>query len=115
MTDTNNPTTNKNSLICLQINLQHCRNASLNLSQVLVELNVDIALIQEPYAITNKFNNEIFIPNIPVDYTVHHNLNVDHAYGAIIRLSHPAADNFVFSRSSNWAVFGVNKDSSKFL
>ena len=31
------------------------------------------------------------------------------------RLSHPAADNFVFSRSSNWAVFGVNKDSSKFL
>ena len=84
MTDTNNPTTNKNSLICLQINLQHCRNASLNLSQVLVELNVDIALIQEPHAITNKFNNEIFIPNIPVDYTVHHNLNVDHAYGVII-------------------------------
>jgi len=84
MIDTNNSFTNKISLNCLQINLQHCKNASLNLSQVLIDLNIDIALIQEPYAITNKFNNEIFIPNIPVDYTVHHNLNVDHAYGAVI-------------------------------
>lgn len=66
--------------------MQHCKIASLNLSQVLVELDVDIALIQEPYAITNKFNNELLIPNIPSNYTVHHNLNKEHhAFGAIIQ------------------------------
>ncbi|KZS07388.1 Uncharacterized protein APZ42_028939 [Daphnia magna] len=53
-----NNNNNNKSLLCLQINLQHCKIAFLNLSQVLVELDVDIALIQEPYAITNKFNNE---------------------------------------------------------
>ena len=75
---------NNKSVLCLQINLQHCKVASLNLSQVLVELDIDIALIQEPYAITNKFNNELLMPNIPSNYTVYHNLNKEHAFGAII-------------------------------
>ena len=66
---------NNKTLLCLQINLQHCKVASLNLSQVLVELDVDI---------TNKFNNELLIPNIQSNYTVHHNLNKEHAFGAII-------------------------------
>ena len=73
-----------NSLLCLQVNLQHSKIASANLSQVLLELDIDIALIQEPYAITNKFNNELFIPNIPNNYSIHHCLNKDHAFGAII-------------------------------
>ena len=72
---------NNKSLLCL---LQHCKVASLHLSQVLVELDVDIALIPELYAITNKFNNELLIPNIPSNYTVHHNLNKEQAFGAII-------------------------------
>jgi exonuclease III len=75
---------NNKSLSCLQVNLQHCKVASLNLSQVILELDIDIILIQEPYAITNKFNNELFIPNVPENYTVHHNLSKEHAFGAMI-------------------------------
>ena len=93
-----------NSLLCLQVNLQHSKIASANLSQVLLDLDIDIALIQEPYAITNKFNNELFIPNIPNNFSIHHSLNKDHAFGAIIlakkalkavNIAKPSTNNFI--------------------
>jgi hypothetical protein len=40
-------TTNNNQrLNCLQINLRHSKAASANLSQLLIDLNIDVALIQ---------------------------------------------------------------------
>jgi endonuclease/exonuclease/phosphatase (EEP) superfamily protein YafD len=37
-------------LKCLQINLRHSRCAALNLSQLILDLDIDVILIQEPYA-----------------------------------------------------------------
>ncbi|KAK4023575.1 hypothetical protein OUZ56_008976 [Daphnia magna] len=49
------------------------------------KLRIDIALIQEPYACINIFNNELHVPSVPDIYLVHQNLDrKDHAYGAII-------------------------------
>lgn len=49
------------------------------------ELNKYFAIIQEQHAIKNLFNNNsIHFTCFPEDYTIHHNLNLDHAYGAAI-------------------------------
>jgi hypothetical protein len=50
---------NFNKLNCIQINLQHSKSATHHLCKSLVELKIDIALIQEPYAKRNIFNDEI--------------------------------------------------------
>ena len=47
---------------CIQINLRHSKSASLTLSQLLFDLNIDIVFIQEPNAI---IENGICIPNVP--------------------------------------------------
>lgn len=41
-------------LKCLQLNLQHSRAATSNLTQLLTEIKIDIALLQEPYLFKNK-------------------------------------------------------------
>ena len=43
-------TNNNLWLNCMQINLRHSKAASANLSQLLLDINIHIALIQEPYA-----------------------------------------------------------------
>jgi hypothetical protein len=69
----------------MQINLRHSKAATLHLSQILLDLDIDIVLVQEPYAKRNLFLDDIIqIPYLPDQYTVHHNLNKDHAYGAVI-------------------------------
>jgi len=68
----------------LQINLRHSRLATAALSQVLLELDIDIALIQEPYA--TKLNSETppVMPFLPDSFEALHNLDSDHHYGAAI-------------------------------
>mgnify|MGYP003623280371 CR=1 FL=1 len=39
---------------CVQINLQHSKKATYNLTQLLQEKNIDVAFLQEPYTISNK-------------------------------------------------------------
>jgi hypothetical protein len=74
-----------NKLKCIQINLQHSKSASLHFYKNITDLNIDIAIIQEPFACFNKFNNELQTPSVPNTYSIHHNIdNRDHAYGAII-------------------------------
>ena len=68
------------TLSIIQINLRHSKLASAALSQLLLGLNIDIALIQEPYA----SNNTEAIPNVPLGYQAFHALSSDHAYGAVI-------------------------------
>jgi hypothetical protein len=39
---------------CMQINLQHSRNATYNLTQIIINKNIDIAFLQEPYTNLNN-------------------------------------------------------------
>ena len=66
-------------LDCLQINLRHSRMASLHLSQLLIDLKIEIAFIQEPYA-TNS-DHQISQKYIPDNFISLHALSDDHAYG----------------------------------
>ena len=71
----------ENTLNIIQINLRHSAAASAMLGHLILERNVDIILIQEPYVSNYP---ELRIPNVPKGYTTFHNLNEDHAYGALI-------------------------------
>ncbi len=51
---------NKHKLNILQINLQHKKTAALQLQQTIIEKDIDIALIQEPYVYINKMR---YIPH----------------------------------------------------
>ena len=44
----------KSSLSCLQLNVQHKKEATSNLVQLMSELQIDIAFVQEPYTIRNN-------------------------------------------------------------
>ena len=67
------------TLYIIQINLRHSKLASSALSQLLLDLQIDIGLIQEPYA----SNNTNAILNVPLGYQAFHALSSDHAYGAV--------------------------------
>ncbi len=86
------------SLKCLQVNLRHCRAAALHLSQNLLDLDVDIALIQEPYAVNGSAT---LVKYVPEAYTVFHCLSMDHAYGTTILVKKTLKASAVPSISSN--------------
>ena len=69
------------SLKCLQINLRHSKIASASLAQVIVDFDIDLVLIQEPYAFSATHP---VIPNVPTGYSTFHALTKDHAYGSAI-------------------------------
>lgn len=70
---------------CLQSNLGHCTFASSSLSQVILDINLDIILIQETYALTGY---PPVLANVPADYSAFHDHSSYHAYGfAIIVLN----------------------------
>jgi hypothetical protein len=70
------------SIKWLQINLYHSRLAALHyLSQILLDLVVDVAFFQEPYATSNP---NIMIKYVDEDYVQLHSLSSDHAYGVAI-------------------------------
>lgn len=71
------------SLHCIQINLRHSSTASAAFAQTILDENIDIALVQEPYAKV-EFSG-VSIQNIPPGYICLQNLSTtEHAYGAII-------------------------------
>ena len=72
---------NPKYLKCLQINLRHSRRASASLAQVILENDIDIVFIQEPYAICMHAS---VLTNVPPGYDAFHNLSNDHAFGAAI-------------------------------
>ena len=87
---------------CIQINLQHNRTASAALPQVILDLNVDIVFIQEPYTMKK------LVPNIPFGYSVRHALDNGALYGAIliIRNNLCSSSNIITNHSSD-QVIGV--------
>lgn len=75
------PPSHFEGLKCIQINLRHSKAASASLSQLVLEREIDIVLIQEPYAV---FSSQPFLANVPSGYSSFHHLSSDHAYGAAI-------------------------------
>lgn len=69
-----------NRLKCLQINLRHSSLASASLAQVILDFEIDIVLIQEPYALPS------FPPVVvnPPGFSSYHQPSDDHAYGSAI-------------------------------
>ena len=66
-------------LRCIQINLRHSISATLHLIKLINDLDIDVALIQEPSANKNIFNNNVIhLPYLEI-YTINHNLYKDHA------------------------------------
>ena len=78
--------------------------ASLHLSQLLIDLNIDIALIREPYA-TNS-DHQISQKYIPDNFISLHTLSDDHAYGATILLNR-FLNGQLLSATCNNATVGV--------
>ena len=72
---------NFQNLNCLQINLHHSKLASASLSQVILDLSLDVILIQEPYAFTG---HPPTLANVPAGFSAYHDLSSDHAYGSAI-------------------------------
>jgi len=75
--------TGQHQLRVLQVNLRHSKSASIHLSQVILDLDLDLLLIQEPYAFLSP-SGDIIVGNIPPGYVSFHNLSNDHAFGAVI-------------------------------
>ena len=71
------------SIKVLQINLRHARLATASFAQTLLETDVDVALVQEPYATCSSTSSPI-IPFVPDSYEVFHMLNEDFLFGAAI-------------------------------
>ena len=68
----------------LQINLRHGRLASATFAQTLLDLDIDIALIQEPYATQVDPKLPPNMPFLPDAYEALHKLDSNHHFGAAI-------------------------------
>ncbi len=64
------------SIECLQIYMRHSRLVELHLYQTLLDVVIDVAFIQEPYATSNP---NITIKYVPEHYVQLHSLSSDHA------------------------------------
>jgi hypothetical protein len=84
-------------LKCLQINLRHSKTASFSLAQVFLDLNIDVALVQEPYAYSVS---PPVLANIPPGFSSFHQISADHAYGTAILLRDYLSKNASLSSSS---------------
>ena len=74
------PISNKR-IRCLQVNLQHRKKSMERTKRIIIERDIDIALIQEPYAI-GRTSPELY--GVPTGYTAFHNLSENHTYGTAI-------------------------------
>ncbi len=106
----NSTNTKTKSLKCLQINLRHCRAAALSLSQLIFDLSINIALLQEPYAISDPLPR---LKYVPPGYDELHSLLEDHAYGVAIIARKSLKATIVPQCSSNSAM-GVKINSGQF-
>ena len=71
-------------LKCFQINLRHSRSAALNLAQLIIDLDIDVVLIQEPFAKVSSLSSSIEVKFIPPGYASFHCLSSEHAFGSAI-------------------------------
>ena len=98
-------TSSNKSIRCLQINLQHSRIALLSLYQSILDLDIDMVFIQEPYVIINS-NSLITLPDIPNGYVVHHQLNNEAFFEAAILMKSCYTAQLISSQS-NYFLVGI--------
>lgn len=89
-------------LKCLQINLRHSKN-SLHLSQLLLDLDIDIALIQEPYAVADSVPRLKYVPD---NFAELHTLSDQHAYGTAV-LAKKTLNAYIVPLSVHNSVAGI--------
>ena len=79
----------KSQLKLIKINLQHSKLASASLAQLLLDKQIDAAIIQEPYVSVERIEKTISLPDVPPGYSSFHNITSDYMFGtAIIAKSH---------------------------
>jgi len=47
--------THTTNIKCSQLKLQHSRTATFNLTQIILQNNIDVAFVQEPYTVPKSF------------------------------------------------------------
>jgi len=100
----------------LQINLRHCRLAAATFSQTLLDFDIDIALVQEPYATRDSAALPPHIPFLPDAYHALHRLDSNHHFGAAIVVKKTLRCNLVPSDSKNHVATALLEfDGSKTL
>ena len=88
----------------MQTNQQHFSTASSSLAQLILDFNIDIVFVQEPYTILQ--GNSTFFPKVPTGYIVRHWLDHNAAYGAAIIIKKCISSRIITDHSSN-NVIGV--------
>ena len=68
---------------CIQINLRLGKVALENLYQLIIDMDIDITFVQEPY-VSKQPNVLSILIDASTQYDVFHNLSDDHAYGSFI-------------------------------
>jgi hypothetical protein len=98
-------------LKCFQINLRHSRCAALNLTQRILDLDIDLVLIQEPYAKASTLSSSIELKFISPGYSSFDCLSSSHAFGSgIIIKSLLNASPCSFAQSNNCCGLKLSKD-----
>ncbi len=83
-----------NRIRCIQINLHHSKLASTSPAQTVLDLDIDVVLIQEPYAYLAVIP---VVANIPPGFSAFHHLSNDHAYGSAILIKDSVASAGILS------------------
>jgi hypothetical protein len=74
----------KSQLKLIKINLQHSKLASASLAQLLLDKQIDAAIIQEPYVSVQRIEKTILLPDVPPGYSSFHNITSDYMFGTAI-------------------------------
>ena len=91
----------KSAIKFLQINLRHGRLAVASFAQTILELDIDVALVQEPYASRTTAHSPLIIPYLPDSYEALHLLGDDHHFGAAIVAKKSLRCRLLPNRSAN--------------
>lgn len=94
----------------MQVNLHHSRTAALHLSQLILDLDVDVVLLQEPYA-SKSLDGVYYVKYVPPGYSQYHTLNKDHAYGSAV-LAKTALGATLCVQGAKNEVAGISIDAS---
>ena len=86
------------TITILQINLRHSKAASTLLMKTVIDNNVDVVLIQEPYA-TKRATVEL--PNVPPGFTAYHRLGDDFQYGSAILVKSSVESKMLEEKTDN--------------
>jgi hypothetical protein len=63
--------------------LRYSKLASASLAQIIIDLNIELILLLEPYTVHSVCP---VVPKIPGGYSSHHKQNIEHAFGSLIAI-----------------------------